>query len=590
MKYPPSHNSLVLGINSVYHESSAALVQNGQVVCAVEEERLTRRKHGKSATVSNPNELPWEAIRYCLKDLDPQQLDAVAYSFQPEERVGMVGIDPYPVSQKNGYGTEWGEVLLKERVREIPALLARTLGVPGLEQRVHFIPHHVSHAASAFYSAPFSDAAVLVVDGIGERSTGWMGQGNSAGLKVLHEIPYPSSIGFLWERIAVFLGFTEYDAAKVMGLAAFGDPQRFDQEMNRLFGLHPPEVRNGHAPFWIESALAGFRRDDLDGLVSLFGAARREDEPPETPRFADLAAALQVRTEEVILRMARDLHERTHASYLVYAGGVALNCVANARLEKEGPFDHLYIYGAAHDAGTAVGAALEVAHNLTDGTFKITDHPRTMAISPFLGPDFDDEAIDYALHQAGLAFEIIDSPTDRGAQLLAEGLIVGWFQGRLEFGPRALGNRSLLADPRYANSRVQLNNRVKHREAYRPFAASVLEEEVQNWFQLPTVRPGAKTSRNLMVVTYPVVDTKAEQIPAVLHEDRTCRIQVVNKDEHPLFHRLISRFFDRTGVPLVLNTSFNDQEPLVATPDHAISTFNQTKIDALFLHNRLVLR
>ncbi len=587
---PPSPDSLVLGINSVYHESSAALVQNGQVLCAVEEERLTRRKHGKSATVSNPDELPWEAIRFCLKNIDPRQLDAVAYSFQPKERVGMIGIDPYPVSQEKGFGTEWGEVLLKQRIQEVPSLLSQKLGIPHLKERVHFIPHHLSHAASAFYSAPFSQAAVLVVDGIGERATGWVGQGSPSGLKVLHEIPYPSSIGFLWERIAQYLGFTEYDAAKVMGLAAFGNPRRFSSEMDQLFGIHPPELRNGYAPFWIDSTLAGFRRDDLNGLISLFGAARRKDEPPETSRFADLAAALQVRTEEVILRLAWDLYDRTRVPNLVYAGGVALNCVANARLEKEGPFEQLYIYGAAHDAGTAVGAALEVTHNRTNRGSNSQEPRRTMAISPFLGPDFDETVIDQALDQAGLGFKILDDPADLGAQLLAQGLIVGWFQGRLEFGPRALGNRSLLADPRDLNSRTQLNNRVKHREAYRPFAASVLEEEVRHWFDVPNGRKGAEFSRNLMVLTYPVLAAKAGQIPAVLHQDRSCRLQVVNKKEQPLFHRLISCFFDRTGVPLVLNTSFNDQEPLVATPEHAIATFKQTHIDALFLHDRLILK
>ena len=385
--------------------------------------------------------------------------------------------------------------LLNQRVLNVPSILSDQLGAPGLEKRVYFVPHHVSHAASAFYCSPFSQAAVLIVDGIGENSTAWMGRGNQSGLKVVQEIPYPLSIGFLWERIAIFLGFSEYDAAKVMGLAAYGDPKRFAPEMDRLFRLSPDQAQNGGPPFIIDSALAGFRRDDTEGLESLFGSPRHRDQEPETPRFADLAAALQVRTEEAILGLARNLHRLTAETHLVYAGGVALNCVANARLEKESPFENLYIYGAAHDAGTAVGAALEVSRTLNTsvpcGRQGINDLP----LSPFLGPAFEEAEIDTALRKAGLSFQILDDPALHAAQLLADGAIVGWFQGRLEFGPRALGHRSLLADPRQMNTKSLLNNRVKHREAYRPFAASVLEEEAPNWFELPDRTGGTTFTR-----------------------------------------------------------------------------------------------
>lgn len=589
MKNSPQ-STLVLGINSVYHESAAALVKNGKVICAVEEERFSRLKHGKTAQVSNPDELPWEAIRYCLNGIDPQTLDAVAFSFEPGKRLDMIEIDPYLVSSSKGFGTEWGEILLNQLILGIPKVLSKQMGIPGLEQRVHFVPHHLSHAASAFYAAPFPQAAILVVDGIGENSTGWMGRGTRGGLKMMNEIPYPCSIGFLWERIASFLGFTEYDAAKVMGLAAYGDPTRFAFEMDRLFWLLPNEVQNGKPPFLIDSVLAGFRREDMEGLEALFGSRRREDQDPQTPQFADLAATLQVRTEEVLLKLAWNLHDMTGEHSLVYAGGVALNCVANARLEKEGPFENLYVYGAAHDAGTAIGAALEVSLILDNTENKEGDDPSTTPLSPFLGPEFDETEIDDALRNTLLSFEILDDPALRAAQLLAKGEIVGWFQGRLEFGPRALGNRSLLADPRHINTKFLLNKRVKHREVFRPFAASVLEEEASNWFEFPEVRVGAYFSRDLMVLAYPVREDLAEKIPAVVHQDRSCRIQVVNKNRHSLFHQLISYFFDLTGVPLVLNTSFNDQEPLVATPEHAIATFQRTRIDALFLHNRLVLR
>ncbi len=314
-------STIILGINSAYHQSAAALVKDGQILCAVEEERFSRCKHGKQAEVSNPDELPWEAIRYCLNDIDPKQLSAIAYSFNPTGRLGMLGIDSYSVDLTQGFRTEWGETIFNQHIQRIPVIIAKELGLPGLESRVHFIPHHVSHAASVFYSSPFPHAAVLVLDGIGEMSTGWMGQGNSTGLIPIREIPYPFSIGFLWEKIACFLGFTEYDASKVMGLAAYGDPHRFAPEMDRLFKLLPNQNWNGAPPFWIESSLAGFRRTDMDGLTSLFGPPRHEDEEPETPRFADIAAVLQKRTEEVVLRMACHLHDMTNETNLAYAGG-----------------------------------------------------------------------------------------------------------------------------------------------------------------------------------------------------------------------------------------------------------------------------
>ncbi len=270
-------------------------------------------------------------------------------------------------------------------------------------------------------------------------------------------------------------------------------------------------------------------------------------------------------------------------------GGVALNCVANGKLEKEGPFENLYIYGASHDAGTAVGAALECSRRLTGSPTKAFSIQQTIPLSPFLGPEYDESEIDQALFQAGLSFEILENPAEYAARLLAKGFIIGWVQGRLEFGPRALGHRSLLADPRRKNIKSLLNERIKHRELFRPFAASVLEEQAANWFELPKNRDGAQSSRDLMVLAYPVLKGRTHQIPGVVHQDGSCRIQTINQDRHPFFHDLVSNFANHTGIPLVLNTSFNDQEPLVATPEHAIETFQRTTIDALFLKNRLVL-
>jgi carbamoyltransferase len=272
---------------------------------------------------------------------------------------------------------------------------------------------------------------------------------------------------------------------------------------------------------------------------------------------------------------------------LVYAGGVALNCVSNSSLEREGPFDSLFVPGAAHDAGTAVGAALAVAHE-DDG---LRHEPMRMgprARSPFLGLSYDHPAIDAAIFRSGVVAEIVANPAITAASLVADGQVVGWFQGRDEFGPRALGGRSLLADPRRAEMRAALNQRIKHRESFRPFGASVLAEDAADWFLIPGDRPGAACCRQFMILAYPVRPARADLIPAVLHHDGTCRLQFVDAQTAPLFHRLITRFRELTGVPMVLNTSFNDREPLVATPDDALKTFSQTHIDALFLGDRLV--
>jgi len=358
--------------------------------------------------------------------------------------------------------------------------------------------------------------------------------------------------------------------------------------MDRLLAV--PDLDGGYPrskdlPFVVDAELARFRSDDVLGLESLFGPRRRADEPPESPRFAAVAAALERRTELAILALCRRLARATGEMNLAYAGGVALNCVTNARIEREGPFEALYILGAAHDAGTAIGAALEIASTRRYGSIC---NGRERPLTPFLGPLYSEAAIEAALVRAGLTSVRVAHPAAHAASLLADGRIVGWFQGPLEFGPRALGNRSLLADPRRAEIRDELNRRIKHREPFRPFAASILEDEAANWFEFPSDRRGAIASRELMLLAYTVRPQHADRIPAVLHRDGTCRVQTVNWDRSPLYHALISRFRDLTGIPMVLNTSFNDQEPLVASPADAVATFARTPIDALFLGDHLV--
>ena len=354
------------------------------------------------------------------------------------------------------------------------------------------------------HASGLQSAAILVVDGIGEAATAWLGKGSRSGFEAIEEIPYPHSIGMLWERVAEYLGFGEQGGAKVMGLAAFGDPRRFAEAMDRLFRVNASAgtaTASDALPFWIDVALARFRAGDVAGLESLFGPRRQGDQSPTDSRFADVAAALQRHTEDALLALARRLQQATGQSSLAYSGGVALNCVANSRLEREGPFDVLHVYAAPHDAGTAIGAALETSRRIAGHDHWLASAPGR-CLTPFLGGEFDDDAIDAAIARWNLQSQRVADPELRAASLLAEGRIVAWFNGRMEFGPRALGNRSLLADPRSPETRRRLNSRVKHREPFRPFAASVLEEEAANWFELPAGGTGASSSRALMLFAY----------------------------------------------------------------------------------------
>jgi carbamoyltransferase len=642
--------SLILGINSAYHESAAAIVRDGEVLFAIEEERLSRRKHAKIARVTNPDELPWHAIRACLAAADRASLrdvDAIAYSLAPGRRLELIGGDPYELDDDTGYGTRCGEEEFNRRVLDVPRILAQSADDESLVRRFHYIPHHRAHAACAFYTSPFQHAAILVVDGIGETSTAWLGRGSPDSFEVIEEIAYPHSIGMLWERVAVYLGFTEFDACKVMGLAAWGNPHRFGTEFDRLFRVIEPDGGSrkwGGPPFLIDPHLAQLRRSDVRGLESLFGPRRTPTEPIEQKRFADIAAGLQERTNEAVLALARRLARDTGERNLAYAGGVALNCVANAHLERERPFRSLFIFGAAHDAGTAIGAALKVAYEHGAARPRLVRSDQC-GVSPFLGPCYDARAIEPTIVRRGFTAERVADAPAGAAKLIAAGRIVGWFQGRMEFGPRALGGRSLLADPRRPAIPGALNQLIKHREPFRPFGASILAEHLAEWFlvgqafeldtlvgqavspnvslerltyfdvpvagqafqpdmepqrrtrahasttgAIPADRPGAASCRHFMIVAYKVRPDRAGLIPAVVHADGTCRVQTVDRKHAPQFHALLTHFHELTGIPLVLNTSFNDREPIVATPDDALETFARAPIEALFLGDYLVQR
>jgi carbamoyltransferase len=547
----------VLGINSVYHESSAALLVDGALVAAVEEERFNRIKHAKSAEWDNPHQLPERAIRFCLKHagLGARDIHHVAYSFDPKQR------------QKQ-YRAEWWDPRLEETFRlrlgtvrgGIEELLGRSLG-----PRLHFVNHHMAHHASAYFPSGFDRAAILTIDGIGETAGSSLAKGVGARIQPVETFDYPHSIGFVWEVFSAYLGFSHYDASKVMGLAAYGNPEVFRQAFQSI-------LRADQENYGVAQDILGFHPDKFARMEAIFGPQRNED-AEMLPRHADIAAALQEATDAAVMALVRRIKRRVPFDNLCIAGGVALNCVTNEVIRRSGEFSNLFIPSAPHDAGTAIGAAFAVH------AAEQKRPPQRGVSTPYLGPAFKRDDILAAVKSAGLAARRSKSPARDAADMIADGKIVAWFQGRMEFGPRALGNRSLLADPRRPEMRDILNQKVKHREDFRPFAPSVLAEHAGEWFEVGAL----SASHEFMLFAPEVKPEQRKRIPAVVHKDGTARVQLVSRKLNPRFHELISHFFAKTGVPIVVNTSFNDSEPIVCTPTDAIVTFRKSGIDALVM-------
>ncbi|WP_406174298.1 carbamoyltransferase [Streptomyces sp. NBC_00996] len=555
-----------LGVNHAYHESAACLVHDGRILAAAEEERFTRVKHGKAARVDNPHELPVNAIDYCMEEagITLADVDHIGSSILPAKRLrNSLFTDRVAAGDWGGPG---GETTFYDHLQTVPARL-REMGFQG---QFHWLSHHLCHAASAYYPAPFDRAAVLAVDGIGETASTMVALGESTRLSPSVEISYPASIGFLWEKIAKYLGFSEYDACKVMGLAAYGDPAPYRDHYRHILKLLPD------GQFSLDNDVLRFRMDDYSGLTDLFGLGPRPPHGGMSSDYADITAALQAATDDVMLHLARHAARSLGTRNLCMAGGVALNCVANGRIAATGWFDNLYIQPAAHDAGTALGAALLIWHHVLGGPER--DEMR----HAHYGPHFTEADIEAALQEHGAVYKRVDDIAGEVARLLADQKIVGWFQGRMEFGPRALGNRSLLADPRHPAMRERLNRVVKNREDFRPFAPSVLAEHARQWFDIPT----PSRASDFMLIGYRAL--QPEKIAAVVHIDGTSRIQTVHADLNPRFHQLISHFHRITGIPLVLNTSFNDREPIVCTPADAITTLHRANIDYLAIGDFLV--
>jgi carbamoyltransferase len=563
----------ILGLNSAYHETAACLIKDGQLIAMAEEERFNRVKHGKPARIDNPDQLPTGAIQYCLAraGISLGDIAYIGYSFNPSTRLKNINYQREPVVDGD-WGSKAGEFLFYQKLLHIPAQLSALDSGQDFSERFVWIDHHLCHAGSAFFVSPFNKAAIAAIDGIGEFDTTWLGFGHETRMEGVKTVAYPNSLGFLWEKLSKFLGFEEYDAAKVMGLAAYGNPHHFYRAF-RSFVEYCQTRKTGD--FSIDLEVCRFRVEDHSQLERLFGTHnKREEDKTLTPAHADVAATLQMVTEEILLALTQYLHQQTHSQNLCLSGGVALNCVANTILQERSGFKNIYIQPAANDAGTAIGAAYYIWHQLLG-------QPRSYVMnSPYTGPDYSEPEIEQALQNNHLSytpygqefFEVV-------AQLIADGRIVAWFQGQMEVGPRALGNRSLLADPRRPEMRDIINHKVKHREPFRPFAPSVLAEKAQEWFQMP----GQSVSSDFMLFTYKAQPEKRQLIPAVLHIDGTGRIQTVNPDTNPGYHRLISEFEKLTGVPLVLNTSFNDSEPIVCSPEDAVATFLNTHIDYLAL-------
>ena len=579
----------ILGINAYHGNASAAIVCDGRLVAAVEEERFNRVKYAAG--------FPAQAIRYCLKTagLILGEIDHVAVPRNPYARLATKIF--YAVRMPS-FARERAKVLVK--FQGIPEALTQALSTDPkkIRAKFHRIEHHQAHLASSFYCSPFERAALLSADGLGDFASTMWGTGGGSRMTIDGAVAFPHSLGLFYSAITQYLGFLKFgDEYKVMGLAAYGQPEQMDlfREIVRFetnshgngfkldleyFSHH----RTGPDMSWAEADKTPvLGKLFSDGLEKRLGAARAADQALEQ-RHKNLAASLQARLEEVYLGMLTKLAERTGLEAVCLAGGVAFNCVANGKIFDTTPFEQVYVQPAAGDGGLAVGAAFYVWH-------RILGKPRSFVMDhAYWGPEYSREEIRCALDLNGLSqrgcaiAELAEEELVKyAAAIVADGKILGWFQGRAEWGPRALGNRSIVADPRRPEMKEILNRRIKHREIFRPFAPSILAEATADYFEKSHPSP-------FMTLAYPLRPAMREKIPAPTHVDGTGRLQTVTREASPRYHALISAFRDLTGVPVVLNTSFNDNEPIVCRPEEAIDCFQRTQMDALVLGDFLVTR
>jgi carbamoyltransferase len=570
----------ILGINAYHGDAAAALVSDGQLVAAAEEERFNRKKHCAG--------FPTQAIRYCL--------DAAGITIHDVDHVG-ISRDPSAHLHKKILfsmrhfaglsGLIAARLANAAKVRNLREELTTALEVvPQFKAQFHNVEHHKSHMASAFLVSGFDRAAILSIDGFGDFISTMWGYGEGNRIEVYDFIEYPNSVGIVYTATSQYIGFPKYgDEGKVMGLAPYGKPRFIEQfrdivgtepggrfKLNLDYFLHHSE---GVEMTWDEGSPT-IGRIFSDKFIDTFGVAREKGEPLDS-RHEDIAASLQLRLEEIGFHILKHLHGKTGSKRLCLAGGVAFNSVMNGKVLLNTPFEEIYIQPAAGDAGTAIGVCYHIANVLLH-------QPRAFVMEhAYTGPEFVNGEIEEVVRTSGLKHRQLSSEelTQAAACAIANGKIVGWFQGRMEFGPRALGNRSIVVDPRRPEMRDILNARIKKREPFRPFAPSILEERVGEYFEQTHPAP-------TMLMVYQIKPDKRLVIPAVTHVDGSGRLQTVSQGTNPLYHQLICDFDKLTGVPVVLNTSFNEDEPIVCSPEHAIDCFRRTRMDVLFLGNYMV--
>ena len=592
----------ILGISAFYHDSAAALIRDGDIVAAAQEERFTRRKHDPG--------FPSLAVQYCLAEakVEPADIDYVVFYEKPLVKYERL-LETYLAYAPQGFESFQEAMPLWAQVKlQLPAKIRAELG-RGFRGQVCFADHHESHAASAFFPSPFEEAAILTLDAVGEWSTSSLGVGRGNQVSLMHEMRFPHSLGMLYSAFTYYTGFKvnsgEY---KLMGLAPYGAPKYADVIRDRIVSI----AENGSLQ--LDMSFFNYCQGltmTSDSFHELFGGPPRKPESYITQKEMDLAASIQEVCEDVVLRAGRHAHQVTGARDLVMAGGVALNCVANGRLLREGPFENVWIQPAAGDAGGSLGAALLVWHHVL-GQPRHVQSPDAQKGS-LLGPSFGNDDIRIFLDSVGATYEFMPdeaSLLDRVSGLMADEKVVGWFQGRMEFGPRALGCRSIIGDARSTGMQQTMNLKIKYRESFRPFAPCVLREFADSVFE---VRPNEDSPYMLQVAAVRPewraalsdddrqrmedpdlrvrVNVPRSRIPAVTHVDYSARIQTVDAERHGRFYRLMRRFHERTGCPVIVNTSFNIRgEPIVCSPEDAFRCFLGTEMDVLVLENCLLLK
>ncbi len=584
----------ILGISAFYHDSAACLLDDGKIVAAAQEERFTRKKQDSS--------FPEHAVSYCLEEagIDVSSLDYVVFYDKPLIKFERL-LESYLAVAPLGYRSFIKAIPVWLREKMFARKNIRKM-LEGYDGPILFTEHHESHAASAFFPSPFEEAAIITCDGVGEWATTSYGVGRGNKIDILSEIHFPHSLGLLYSAFTYYLGFKvnsgEY---KVMGLAPYGEPKYVDLIMENLIDVKDDGSFRLNMKYF--DYVGGLKMTSRH-FNKLFGGPPRKPETDLTQKEMDLARSIQEVTEEVMLRIARHVHQVSGMKNLCLAGGVALNCVANGRILREGPYDDIWIQPAAGDAGGALGAAFAAWHHYLKEERTVLGEGKSIQGSSKLGPEFSDEEVKAWLESKSLPYEELakeDLPK-KAAKLLANENIIGWHDGRMEFGPRALGGRSILGDARSPKMQRQLNLKIKFRESFRPFAPSALAETVSDWFEFDRespymllVAPVKKeichelTQEQQKLFGIEKLNIPRSTIPAVTHVDYSARLQTVNSEDHPRYHALISEFYKETGCPVIVNTSFNVRgEPIVCTPDDAYTCFMRTDMDYLVLGNILL--